>query len=261
MNTKRKAHEQMLTIPGFCCDFTGKLKLPVLLQYWQELSLLDNPEGPLSPRALREAKLAWMLESYDLSCVLLPSKAEEVRLVTWPMEREGLYFLRGFALFDTAGTCLASSVSRWVLVDLVERKAQRPRPEWIPDLVEEPGGLVLPGRNRQLKRLNASGPILWEQELKPRYSELDQNQHVNNTFYLGWALDLLAENAGTYFTVKRADLLFRREILLEDRIILRAYELETQDPGEQSLLVIGEKNSLEAFRIQLLLSRTDETGQ
>ena len=62
-----------------------------------------------------------------------------------------------------------------------------------------------------------------------KYSDLDQNNHVNNVKYLQWILDSYPDNYCRQHLVKIFEINYLSETSLNDRIVIRTERMEDKD--------------------------------
>ena len=108
---------------------------------------------------------------------------QHVAVRTWPGKTKHMFFPRYYT-FETEGRTLGCASTLFVLMDLDERKIApvsrlgEAMPEY-----DIPAPLPFPGNLRAL-----DGPVS-RHEYLPVYTDLDMNQHVNNTRYVDWFMN------------------------------------------------------------------------
>lgn len=134
---------------------------------------------------LQRRGLFWAVIRHRMQISRLPKEGETVTVETWPMPATRAAFPRSTVAYDEHGAEVFRAVSLWVLMDTESRS------------------LVVPGRSG----VRVEGALLGSELAVPhclmpltpqdsvvrtvRYSQLDQNGHMNNARYLDWICDLL----------------------------------------------------------------------
>ncbi len=217
---------QKLTVPSYAVGADNRLRLSALLQLQQEAGERQLSEIGLSFAELKEKGVAFLVTRLKSRIHRLPAMGETVTLSTWQREIRGVQFFRCYTLTDEDGERLADSVSAFALTDTDTRKLLRPNAIDLAALPAAPdeNGCPDPGREEP--------PALVEvASIRPRWSELDPNGHVNNTRYA----DYLCDHLPSGMDKKRARELyirFEREIRPDDRLTLSAAEERWTNEGQ-----------------------------
>lgn len=172
------------------CDPTGKMRPASLLVEMQELAEAHSAQLGFSREHLIANGIVWILYRQHAVMYEYPAFGDAVRLITWPGKIEGPLFPRYFRLERANGRCLGEMVTSWVLVNIHTRRPMRPSalPGEFPANEERTSSLALPG----MLRIEDAQPA---HTRAVQYSDLDVNQHMNNTRYLDWVCDLLPLDA------------------------------------------------------------------
>lgn len=167
-------------------DVRGFLSLHSFFALFQEAALLHaGVLGFGEEYCMREGRM-WVLSRLLLEIDTLPRHRERISLETWPKRPQGPFATRDFRLIGENGETHAKATSMWLLL---EGESLRPvRPQTIfADYPFDEMGEILTG---PAPKIGADGEGRESRlDVVVRYSDLDQNQHVNNTRYVRWFLD------------------------------------------------------------------------
>jgi medium-chain acyl-[acyl-carrier-protein] hydrolase len=166
----------------------GKLRMNSLADFFQEIAWCHADSDDFG-RNLLEDNLSWVLSRFDIKAVNLPSWGETIRVFTAGRGVDKLFAFREFLITDLDGKPLAQAMSSWVLLNTVSKKLHRPE-QVLPVALFDP--YLKP--DWQPERIRMSGKLQNEEEVKVKYSDLDLNNHVNNTVYIRWIEDFFKEN-------------------------------------------------------------------
>lgn len=174
------------------CGTDSCLAPYVLLSDLQETADEGAADTGWGRDAIGEYNCCWIVLRYRINIIRLPSWREEFTIRTWTCGNKKLFFDREFEVYDSNNECIATASSVWILAD---KDTHRPV---FPSYLEKlPQGVV----QSEKLTMGQSAPKL-KIPAKPEerksevtkyadYSELDHNNHVNNTRYLAWIYDAL----------------------------------------------------------------------
>lgn len=167
---------------------SGKLSLTALADLFQEIAWLHADSADFG-RNLSAQQQSWILSRIDIKCVSLPSWGDPIHVYTTGRGVDKLFAFREFLVTNPQGKVLATAISSWVLMNMESRKLLRPEqvlPATLFDPLDQP--------DYQPERIRIKGELIYTEKLKVRYSDLDLNDHVNNTSYIRWVENILCEN-------------------------------------------------------------------
>ena len=162
----------------------GKLRLNSLADFFQEVAWRHADSADFG-RNLMEANLSWILARFDIKGTDLPRWGDPIRVFTAGRGVDKLFAFREFMVTDLAGRMLAKAMSSWVLLNMETKKLHRPE-QVLPTALFDPN--LKP--DWQPDRIRMKGELILEEGLTVRNSDLDLNNHVNNTSYIRWVEDV-----------------------------------------------------------------------
>lgn len=200
-------------------DHRGVLKLPALIDYFQDCSTFQSEKLGLGMAQLKAQHRAWVLTHWQIVIDRYPALAEPVTVGTYSCSFKGLTANRCFYLRDSEGALIARARSIWAFMDVERGRLVRPEPEQItPFGTAEPFPMPPEGRRVAIpESLDPCEPITIQ-----RY-QIDTNEHVNNCQYVQMALDVLPDEASP--TQVRVD--YKRAAVLGDVVYPRMAYSET----------------------------------
>lgn len=180
-----KIYRRQFTPMSNECDCFGRLKPSALLGILQEAAGAQCVELKLAHEDLVDKGFFWAITRQHIQITRLPRAYETITVETWPGKTSRVAYPRSTIGYDAQGNELFRAISLWVLMDMQSRALVLPGKSGITlDGLERGGELPVP---------TSIGPA----ELKAvgtrqvRFSELDRNGHMNNSFYMDWVQDLL----------------------------------------------------------------------
>ena len=173
-------------------DKAGRLTLPGLLNYFQDVCTFQAEDVGVGTLYLRENGLAWVLNAWQIDVVRQPVLCDRVEIATIPYEIRGILGYRNFYMKDIqTGEMLAVANSVWTMMDMKKLMPCRVS-EKICKAYELSEKLEMEYMGRKLK---FTGEGIRKGEIPVRAHHLDTNSHVNNGQYVQMAMDFIPQGA------------------------------------------------------------------
>ena len=218
--------ETTLPVRFYDCDCTGKIRLSAILRALADAAGAHYEEKGFSHEWLWEHGMAFLLAGESIRVHRYPRAGETLTLFTWEEKVKGPRYFRNFELRDEKEELVLSASTVWLLANPFTRKILRPDSfDFSPDFHPERTVDTLP-----VGKFTKAEPVsLGERPV--RFSDLDQNRHVNNASYAEIALDALSfEEASAEWTDFRIN--FHAEAVFGEVLAL------TREEGEAGEIVL-----------------------
>ncbi|MDR2979274.1 MAG: hypothetical protein LBV02_02365 [Bacteroidales bacterium] len=182
----KNIYEQSFKIYSYLTDCKGYLAPRQLLLLMQEVAWAHVDKHNIGWDYLYQHNQFWALTRLHVKIVRMPKWHETIKIRTWGKLSEMITHYRDHEVMDEAGNVIISATSTWVILDFATGRPQR---------VENlPTHLYV---NEHRNAIVTSAPKIKaipfpEESRKYRpvvFSDLDVNQHVNNSMYLQMAID------------------------------------------------------------------------
>lgn len=174
------------------CATNSALAPHVLMADLQETADKGAADNGWGREAIGEYDCCWIILRCLIRFTRLPKWKEEFTIRTWSNGANKLFFDREYEIYGEDGEQIGGASSVWILADNSTHRPVFPsRLETLPQNMLQSEKLSLGEQCPKLKI-----PALTEGD-KPLitkyadYTELDHNNHVNNTRYLAWVFDAL----------------------------------------------------------------------
>ena len=226
-------------------DCTHTLKPQVLLNFMQDLASDNAEKFGFGYTFNIENNVAWFLLKYHIEFNNYPEKIYNITLSTHAKGYNKLFALRDFKI-EYEGKTIARATSSWGLIDLNKKSMV-------------PIASIL-GSNPNIRPWEKSEDDLQYNKIKPiervdrektfeaRFDDLDVNQHVNNSNYIKWAVEVLNFDFRKTHKLKTLDMVFKKELKYGERIISQAqidnntslHTLKNADTNEELCCVLAQ---------------------
>jgi len=150
---------------------------------------------------------AWVVTHYLVEIDQMPTEGQEIELSTWPSACDSLRATRDFRVRDVAtGADLVRATSQWVMIDLAARRPMR-----LDNFMEGWGLIPERALDRTFDKFPDFVPDV-NMGVRPRYDDVDVNQHINNAVYAVWATEALGFEFRDTHKLFGIDINFKKEI-------------------------------------------------
>ena len=149
----------------------------------------------------------WVLTKIKFKVITQPSIYQKVIVKTWPLEPNRLYYRREYCIENESGDKLIAGSSEWVVIHSEKRRFLS-----VPDLYPFTDGfhqeIMFDEKIGKVSDFEATGS---PRIVNAGFSELDVNNHVNNTKYANYVLDAINPSESDELDVFQID--YRKEVL------------------------------------------------
>lgn len=203
-------YETKVTLFNSYFDFNNKLKPMAILSIFQDVASVHGEQIGVGYEAMLNKNLYWVLSRVKYNIIKHPQINQEVKVITWPHEKGRIDFDRDFLILNNNNEVLIKGCSKWCIINTVNRSLART------DDVNYNGEIWT--EVNYTDKFNKS-PTFEIEGLTPKFSyvvnfsDLDHNQHMNNTIYAN-----LIYNAITNKNVNNFQINFISECKLNDCI-------------------------------------------
>ena len=149
----------------------------------------------------------WVLTRIKFKIISNPNKYQKVIVKTWPLQPNRLNYRREYCIENENGERLIEGSSEWVVVHSEKRRFLS-----VPDLYPFSDGfceeMMFDAKLGKVSDFNASDIA---RTVNAGFTELDVNNHVNNTKYANYVLDAINPSQSNELDVFQID--YRKEVL------------------------------------------------
>lgn len=213
------------TVRYSAVDKAGKLTIPTVVDYLQDCCTMQSESLGVGLHHLQEVKKGWVLKYWQIDFQREIDLGEVVEVGTWAYDTKGINGYRNFLIQNEEGEALVKANSVWVLVDTKTGRPVRVEPEDVA-LYGTESKLEMEYTDRKIK-LDGEGR---EEEAFPvRKYHIDTNGHVNNCWYIRFAMEYLPERI--FEEEKRIGRLrvdYKKSAVYGDKIYPVVYETEDE---------------------------------
>lgn len=184
---KVEEYEEELTVAGYEVNADTRMRMSFLLRMCQEISNRHLSKLGLAGEKLWKDGIVFLIMSTKVTVHKMPVLGDKIRLVTHPLGTAGVQFYRDYT-FYVNGEEAVSVIQTSVTVDPQTHKIFRPK-QFLAYNVFHDGTIPKEKLIGRMKLPEEDLPLLGERPVW--FSDLDWNQHVNNSIYADIVMDFL----------------------------------------------------------------------
>ena len=247
-----KTAEKEFEIHYYDVDSRQKLSTPRLLNFFEDSAIWQSENLGMGIDYLSRNNFAWVLHQINVRIGRHPVYGERVKVRTVPIGFRKFYACRTYEVLQSNGERMASAESVWFLLDLKKK-----RPIKIPEpiysgygVTEEDATAPDQPKPSPLSRTD------YRREFQVRQSDIDTNQHVNNTRYVEWAMETVPLEITAEYSLKALLILYEKEARYGAKIHTHAQiEHEKEDVRSLHRVLDDAGNELCAIEMQWEMER------
>ena len=165
----------------------GTLKIPSLIDLFQDSSLFHSHDAGYSLDYLDEVHRAWLVNNWHVIVKRMPKMGERVIIKTWPYQFKAVYGRRNYVLQTMDGEVLAIGDAHWFLFDSEKGLPVVPEPSDISNYeVEEKLDMEYKPR-----KVRYPDDLTFQETVNVYQNLTDTNKHINNGEYIRVATNYL----------------------------------------------------------------------
>ncbi len=216
--TIRKILRKNYEIKPFQADFKKHLKINALFNIFEELA--DTHSGMLGHGQDKAVSLGhtWLIHKVKLRFQDFPRLGHQIKVCTAPQGIAGLTTIRNFQVWNHHKNIIAEATSSWILVHQESKRPQR-----IHKVIDNIPQVELLHSILDFSKLSMPPTASTTQQRVISYSDLDSNNHVNNSRYIEWITDSFPVDFLAQHRIKEFQIEYQAEGKKDEIIEIRTY--------------------------------------
>lgn len=188
-------------------DYKKRCLITSIINYFQDMAILQSEELGLGIDYLKENNIFWVLYKWDINIKRYPVFDETVKVRTWPSSFLKFHAYRQFEMYDRHGEIIATGNTMWLLLN-----GGTKRPVKVPEEICKRYGVdQSSGKAQEFEDIEKMEAVDDEKLFQVRYSDIDTNLHVNNVKYVDWALETVPLDIVRDWSLERLMVTYKKE--------------------------------------------------
>ena len=226
-----KIYEKKYDLRTSDFDMFNNIKPSSVLDLFQDIAGRHAEEIGVGAEAMHSRSYLWVLVKSRFQVITQPEINQNVVIKSWPLPPNKFIYRREYSIENENGEKLIVGSSEWVVMH-----SERRRLVATGDLYTLSDGFHNEiNFGEKLEKVEDFETDNSPYEVTPGFSELDVNNHVNNTKYANFVYDAIDPENDFEIDVFQID--YRKEVLKGEKL----YIYHTED--EKSLLAKGKDSS------------------
>lgn len=161
--------------------------------------------------------IAWILLNWKLKVFSRPHTSSPLIVKTWIRSENPLFFYRDFSVYDENNNLVALASSKWVLFD-INKKSITKIPEEFKSRYSYLNKFAFEDKwNEKIKEPEDSKFVM---NYIVQRRDIDTNHHVNNLYYLDYAIEALPEDIYNSSKFSNVEIMYKHEAKIGDTLSL-----------------------------------------
>jgi medium-chain acyl-[acyl-carrier-protein] hydrolase len=178
-----------------------------ILNYLEDTAIAHSEQIGYGIERLLTDNRAWVLNRWQVEIDRYPTLGEKISIETWPSKFERFYATREYLIRNAREEIIARAVSLWIFINIEKRRPVRIPPELIAGYgLSNKFAIAEPFE--ELPVLDDPG---FSKEFYVRRSDIDTNNHVNNTKYLDWVLESIPQGIYEECKLTSFEIVYKKE--------------------------------------------------
>lgn len=202
-------------INSFFLNPQKKLGVYALLNLLQDAAWSHATELGFGFDETSERGAFWVLTRQKLIVDHWPKWSDQIQIKTWLRPPSGPFVLRDFEIIKD-GEVIGSSCTSWLMMDAKTRRPLKNAASELPFPSRTTGLLPYEAQKVEIKK-----EVENLAQFPVRNSDLDMNQHMNNTRYVQWILDSIPFSWHSKFKLQEYEINFLAEAHAGDLVTIQ----------------------------------------
>lgn len=194
----------------------NKLSLKSLVTILQEAACAHSDKAGFGLNDIPRTHFTWLLLNWKVEMYAHPQVNEVLTIKTWPRALERIYCYRDFEVYDSNQNLIAIASSKWVAFNIDTKKIMKVEPS----IIDCYGGNVEKSvfENPFQEKLAVPEDLSLNFHYQIQRRDIDTNGHVNNSYYVDFALETLAEEIYNENEFNHLEIIYKKEIKYPEKI-------------------------------------------
>ncbi len=195
-------------------DENYKLTNKALLGFFEDTAGVHSSKVGFGLLDIPKTHLTWFLISIRVKVLKRPMYGEKIKIVTWAEGRNKLYAFRNYQAQNEKGEILAIAASKWIPIDTTNGSIMKLTDEIYNKYGEEN---KLNFEDEKTYKIKEPSNYTLSKEYTVTKAMIDMQNHVHNTYYLNFVLEILPEELKGK-DINELEILYKNQIFYHETV-------------------------------------------
>lgn len=204
-----KSYTEQQQISYFEVDNNLYLTPSALVFHLQDTAIRHSDTLGYTLDYMAQHQRGWAVVNWHIIIEHMPKCGETIKIVTWSSKCRRMQAERSYLIYNSSGNICAKIASRWIFMDLEERK-----PTSIGEEMEQRYGntttVAIENEKYTMPKLQKEDTVT-ERTFVVTRRDTDNNGHTNNVKYIEWAIDDIPDDIYNTMTICDIRVVYRKE--------------------------------------------------
>lgn len=218
-----KIFERNYFIHIYETNLRNELDVPCLMRYFEEMALMQSQAEGVGLDYYQKHDVAWVLHQFDIQIQRLPRFSQVVTLRTQPISTYKFMGFRKYWVLDANNQPMITADTSWLFINPRTRRPMRVND----DMKQAYGHAGAEETKLDMADVACLERVDFSKSFPVRFSDIDVNDHVNNTHYVEWALEAVPPEVRDQANLTNIRIAFKKETTYGQVILSEAQQLQT----------------------------------
>jgi medium-chain acyl-[acyl-carrier-protein] hydrolase len=228
-------------VVAYECDVNGTMKLSTMIAVAIKVSEEQSNQLNRGSDFVQQFGLTWIVTNYQFFITRLPKAGEKINVTTQAQEYNKYFCYRHFWITTQDGEELVRIETIFALMNLETRK-----------MSSVPSEIIEPYEREKITKIKRYPKIDKVEHgvslpFRVRFYDIDGNQHVNNSIYFNWMMDVLGYDFLTSHVPTYLNIRFDKEVEYGNEIESHYEILQEEGIKSRHEIRIGDQTYCEAL--------------
>jgi len=203
-----------------------------LIDYLSDSACSHSESLGFSLESLYKKGFSWILLSWNIMIDQLPGLEEKFQVETWISKSKRCFAYREFLVRNSQNKIIIHASSRWVFYNIKERKPAKIFPEFSAYWVINPEKAC----NKSIlyaPLMKQSANKKTEHKLIVQKEDIDILNHVHNSTYIDWVLNIKPKTILEKYTLKHFQVTYHHETKYPGEVIIQQQFIRLRNNNKQ----------------------------
>lgn len=221
MKPKSKKHREAFDVLFYHLDRNGRASICAMMNFMQATANMHGRTLGTSLEDFSEKNVTWVFSRFHIRMKQYPEHYDRITIDTWRSESKKCFAFREFEVYDGDENLIGAATASAVLIDKTTRKPLE-IPLFLREQFSPESGRAIDDEFKPLATFDSASH---KKSFHVRQSDIDLNQHVNNSSYVDWIVESVPDEILLQYLIVSCEVGYKAEAFYGETIQSLSYPL------------------------------------